>query len=498
MEKVVRALASLYAYRVVQAHFAKTARGKKLYGLHISFVFIIGVWGWLAACQQAAPPATTLPLQNTVPPVIIEVTRVITQTIVVTSEPPDFTCPPTNLSSANEVVLGALLPFSKPGAMQRGFAMQTAFSIAVEDINARGGIHGKPVRLITYDDSGDPVRAVGLAERLLREDCASLLVGVYHSEVARAVKEVVHQYGIPIIFSEPHIDALTEGQYPEVFRIGPTSTMYAQMPGKWLAKVGDYNGDDAHLAVIVGENSPHGEEQVNATQDWLSEYGFTGHSVLVDLPSTNFSSVIARIVALDKLPDAIFIQLAGETAFDLQRQILGAGLAPKKGTLIVNNATILNDQRYWQQVPDGVYTVATQIGPWPSTVTALGKQFAIAYQQYFDRWPERYAFGAYDAVQLAADAIDRAGSLDPLALIAALETADIELASGHYQFPYNSKNPPDGDKVPAYLWHQWLNPQLLYLQYSEPDQAGTEAAVIWPETYRTIDGPLLATLFDDQ
>jgi len=496
MEKVVRPLASLYAYKIVQAYFAKTARGNKLYG--ISLAFIIGVGGWLAACQQTAPPATTRPMQNTVAPIIIEVTRVITQTIVVTPAPPSSVCQPSNLSSANEVVLGALLPFSKPGAMQKGFAMQTAFTIAVEDINARGGIHGKPVRLITYDDSGDPEYAAVLATRLLREDCAAMLVGVYHSEVARAVKEVVHQYGIPIIFSEPHVDDLTADQYPEVFRIGPTSMMYAQMPGKWLAKVGDYNGDETNLAVIVGENSPHGVEQAKATQGWLPEYGFTGESVLVDLPSTNFSSVIARIVALDKLPDAIFIQVAGETAFDLQRQILDAGLTPQKGTLIVSNAMILNDQRYWQQVPDGVYTVATQIGPWPSTVTALGKQFAIAYQQYFDRWPERYAFGAYDAVQLAADAIDRAGTLDPAAIITALETADIELASGHYQFPYNSKNPPDGDKVPAYLWHQWLNPQLLYLQYSEAGQAGIEAAVIWPEIYRTIDGPLLATLFDDQ
>jgi branched-chain amino acid transport system substrate-binding protein len=496
MEKVVRPLAAWYAYRLVQAYFAKTARSNKLYG--IIFAFIIGVGGWLAACQQTAPPATTPPLQITAVPVIIEVTRVITHTIVVTPEPSASVCPPYNLGDTTEVVLGALLPFSKLGAMQKGFAMQTAFTIAVENINARGGIQGKPVRLITYDDSGVPERAITLATRLLREDCAAMLVGVYHSEVARAVKEVAHKYGIPIIFSEPHVDDLTADQYPEVFRIGPTSTMYAQMPGKWLAKVGDYNGDETNLAVIVGENSPHGVEQVKAIQGWLPQYGFTGEAVLVDLPSTNFSSVIARIVALDKLPDAIFIQIAGETAFDLERQILEAGLTAQKGTLIVNNALILNDQRYWQQVPNGVYAVATQIGPWPSTVTPLGKQFAIAYQQYFDRWPERYAFGAYDAIQLAADAIDRAGTLDPAAIIAALETADIELASGHYQFPYTSKNPPDGDKVPAYLWHQWLNPQLLYLQYSEVDQAGTEAAVIWPEIYRTIDGPLLATLFDDQ
>lgn len=495
MEKVVRALASLYADKAVQTYFAKITRGNKVNGIFINLILIIGVYGWLAACQQAESPITTLP---TAAPVIIEVTRVITQTIVITPEPSSSDCPSNNLASTDEIVLGALLPFSKPGAMQKGFAMQTAFMIAVEDINARGGVHGKPVRLITYDDGGIPERGGILAERLLRDDCVAMLVGVYHSEVARAVKEVAHQYGVPIIFSEPHVDDLTADQYPEVFRIGPTSTMYAQMPGKWLAKIGDYNDDETRLAVIVGENSLHGEQQAKVTQGWLPTYGVVGVSVLIDLPTTNFSSVIARIVALDKLPDAIFIQLAGDAGFALQQQILEAGIGPQKGTLIVNNATILDDQRYWEQVPNGIYTVATQIGPWPSTITALGKQFVIAYQQYFDRWPERYAFGAYDALRLAADAIERAGTLEPTAIITALEAADIELASGHYQFPYNSKNPPDDDKVPAYLWHQWLNPQLLYLQYSEAGQVATDAAVIWPETYRTIDGPLLAKLFNDQ
>ncbi len=420
MEKVVRALASLYIYKTVQTYFAKAAHGNKVNGILINLILTIGMYGWLAACQRTASPTTTLP---TAPPLIIEVTRVITTTMVITPEPPSSICPPNNLATIDEVILGALLPFSTPGAMLKGFAMQTAFTIAIEDINAKGGIQGKRVRLITYDDSGIPERAVKLAERLLNEDCVAMLVGVYHSEVARAVKEVVHQYGIPIIFSEPHVDDLTADQYPEVFRIGPTSTMYTQMPGKWLAKVGDYNEDETKLAVIVGGNSPHGEELAKATQRWLPDYGFVGESVLVDLPTTNFSSVIARIVALDKLPDAIFIQLAGETAFGLQQQILAAGLGPQKGTLIVSNATILDDQLYWQQVPDGVYTVATQIGPWPSTTTALGRQFVIAYQQYFDRWPERYAFGAYDAVRLAADAIDRAGTLDPVAIIAALETS---------------------------------------------------------------------------
>jgi branched-chain amino acid transport system substrate-binding protein len=366
-----------------------------------------------------------------------------------------------------------------------GFAMQTAFTLAVDDINAAGGIAGKQVRLVTYDTANSAELGALYAERLITLDCASVLVGGYHNPVALAVKEIAHQYGTPVIFTAASVDELTQGQYAEVFRIAPSVTMMAQMPGKWLSAVGDFNQDGENFIALVAEDTTENLTMREQVEQWLSSYGVRCEAILVDLPTNDFSSVIARIVAFERVPDAVFIGLTGDVAFDLQQQMLNARIGPQQKTLLVTNASALNDQLFWSRVPDGVYTVVSKMGPWYSTITVLGAQFVERYRPYFDRWPEAPAFAAYDAVQLAADAIGRANSLVPAEIIAALETSDVELAAGRYTFPYNSNNPPDGKEIPTHLWHQWLDAPLLYLQYSEPNQPASVMPVIWPSVYRT-------------
>jgi branched-chain amino acid transport system substrate-binding protein len=451
---------------------------------------LLGVVIWLVSCNQTVSPSLVTPTPiSLVPPITVEVTRIVERLVVATPAP--AACSRGQLASATEVVIGALAPLSRPGSILAGFAMQTAFTLAVDDINTAGGIGGKPVRLVTYDGANSPERGALYSERLATLDCASILVGVYHSPVAVAVKEVAHRYGLPVIFTSAAADELTTSQYPEVFRISPTMSMLAQMPGKWLAEVGDFNHDGDNFAILIAENAAESQVMLEQVQQWLRTYQIRFETIAVDLPTTDFSSVIARIVALERVPDAVFINISGEAAFDLQQQMLNARIGPEQSTLIVSNVSAQNDQTFWHRVPNGVFTVVPKMGPWPSTVPALGTHFAERYRTYFDRWPEASAFAAYDAIRLAADAIRRSNSLVPADIIAALEASDIDLASGHYTFPYNSTNPPDGKETPAYLWHQWPDAPLLYFQYGAVNQPASAAPVIWPTAYRTIDTAVL-------
>jgi branched-chain amino acid transport system substrate-binding protein len=112
-------------------------------------------------------------------------------------------------------------------------------------------------------------------------------------------------------------------------------------------------------------------------------------------------------------------------------------------------------------------------------------------------------------MMIMANAIENAGSLDPDAIIAALEATDITLAQGRYYFPYGSQTAePDfecieankdvnfggvcslkGEGVPEgtpmYMWHQWPDPAVLFLQYFEQGQSSDDAAVVYPEVYQT-------------
>ena len=336
---------------------------------------------WFAACG-AVPTSTPTPIVLKVPVEIpVEVTRVVTRQIVTAATP----TPPTPCAAAPGesalVTIGAILPLSSPGALMAGFAMQTALNIAVTDINDLGGIGGDAVRLVTYDSAGIPERSAQFAERLILLDCAVAIVGLYHNGDAMAATDVAHRYGIPIIITAAGADDITARGYPEVFRLAPSYSMLAQAPAQWLSEVGDYNKDGTLAAAIITDNRQGPSDLLDAMQQSLADAGINTALLHVDLPSTDFSPVIARLVAHDTLPDAIFIAIKGEPALRLQSQLLEAGIGPQRSTLIVQNHAGLNSAQFWSEVPSGSGTVVLRLGAWTSKLTERGQDFAIKYDQ---------------------------------------------------------------------------------------------------------------------
>ena len=370
--------------------------------------------------------------------------------------------------------------------------MQTALNIAVTDINTQGGILGVHIRLVTYYSAGTPERSAQFAERLILLDCAVGIVGLYHNSVTMAVTDVAHRYGIPAIVAGASADEITARAYPEVFRIAPADSILAQMPALWLSEMGDHNSDGVSVATIIADSNNKHSYQLEAIQDNLVQAGIHTELLRVDLPSTNFSSVIARLVAQDHLPDAIFIYIGGDSALLLQAELLAAGIGPKSSTIVVQHRLAPDNSRFWANLPGGDGTVIARTGPWPTILTQLGQGFAIKYDSYTGRWPEAYAFAAYDSVLLLAEAIENAPSLAGADLITALEHTEQELTSGYITFPFTATTLEPASHT-TYLWHQWVESPLLYLQFTYPNQPATDMAVIWPPHHRTSGGQTAAT-----
>jgi branched-chain amino acid transport system substrate-binding protein len=366
-----------------------------------------------------------------------------------------------------------------------GFAMQTALNIAVTDLNKQGGILGVPIRLITYDSAGIPERGAQFAERLILLDCAVGIVGLYHNDVALAVIDVAHRYGVPVIIAGANSDEITARGYPEVFRLSPTDSMLAQMPAQWLTDIGDYNSDGQISAAIIADNTNRASSIIEATQNHLIEASISTELLRIDLPSTDFSSVIARLVAHEQLPDAIFIYVKGQPALLLQTELLAAGIGPQSSSLLVQNKVGLNSAQFWLDIPGGTNTIVARHGPWHSTLTTRGQEFVIKYDQYMGRWPEAYAFASYDALVLMANAMRKAPSLAGSDLINALERCDDEITSGRITFTSTSHTAESATQ-PPHLWHQWQETQILYLQYTYPNQPADAMPVIWPVHYRPL------------
>ena len=376
--------------------------------------------------------------------------------------------------------IGGIGPLSAPGSVVGGIAMQFAMNLAIQDLNAAGGVLGRPVELVFADTEGLPERGVAVAERLITENNVVAITGEYHSAVGLPIADVCHEYGIPVLFSETWSDKITETGYPEVFRIAPASSMNSRATAEWFAAVG------VETVVSIVENTDYGIGQDEKDVMFFEEMGITQvEAFFVELGTEDFMPILTRVQAIDPPPDVIRVAVTGETSYNLEQQMAELGIAPSEQTIGTANQVAIQPE-FWESVPNGNYYVFSLVGLPPTLYNDITNRVADAYKAQFDTDPPSYALEAYDSVMIVADAIERAGTTEPGALILALEETDINLAQGRYYFEYTSSNPiPADGSVPDYMWHQWPDPAVLLLQYFETGQDWKDAAVVWPPVYQT-------------
>ncbi len=400
---------------------------------------------------------------------------------------------------ADETILvGGIVPLSSPGSVAGGIGMDWGFKQAVADINAGCGVEiegaNHRVRVITVDSEGISEFGQAAVERLVFQEGVHGIVGVYHSAVGLATMGMVQRYKIPTIYAHPRNDFISASGYIEyegvppragqgvdyVFRTSPPSSIVGKIVTDWLVVQG------VEDVVLILENTDYGHPAAAAERAHLERAGVQVEQLEVELGTEDFVPILSRLWARPQLPDAIRILVSGETSYNLTQQMAELGIAPTADTICVTNHLAFQSEQYWNTVPDGNYCAFDRVGTIPSLYNDMAVELDRRYQEDFGDILVSFAMEAYDSVWLMADAIERAGSFnDPDAIVAALETADIDLSQGHYYFDYGHHNPVLPDGVPAYMWHQWPVPVVTVMQYFEEGQSGLDAAVVYPEVYQT-------------
>ncbi|MBN1219100.1 MAG: ABC transporter substrate-binding protein [Anaerolineae bacterium] len=378
------------------------------------------------------------------------------------------------------IKIGALAPLSAPGSVSGGTAIKAAMEIALEEINAAGGVLGQPVELVFVDTEGLAERGTSAMRRLINQEGVVGVAGEYHSAVGLTAKEVAHEYGIPLILAETWNDTITSVQYPEVFRIAPISSEVADVDANFLQSI------DAKYVVIMTENTGYGIPAAEQTAEQLAARGIESDTFFADIGTLDFAPVIERIKA-GRAPDAIWVLLTGETSFNFQQQAAEAGIGPQNLVMICNQAAADSDA-FWAAVPDGNLCLWRRIGLPQQLWTDETYAFAEKYREKTGKeTPESFAMEGYDSLKVLAQAINEAGSTDPQAIITALENTTYKGALGTITFPVNSQNPPEVAGKDAKWWHQFPNPAITMVQFTEPGQKASDVAVVFPETYKTAD-----------
>ena len=398
------------------------------------------------------------------------------------------------------VRIGGVVPLSAPGSVTGGIGMDWGFQQAVADINADCGIEidgvNHRVQVITVDSEGVSEYGQLVVERLILQDEVRGIVGFYHSAVGLATMGLAHRYKMPTIYAHPRNDQISaagyvgyEGDPPRrsegvdyVFRTSPPSSIVGKVVTDWLLSLG------VEDVVIILENTDYGHPAAAAERAQLEQAGARVDQLEIELGTEDFVPILSRLWARPEPPDAIRILVSGETSYNLTQQMAELGIAPTADTICVTNHLAFQAEQYWRTVPDGNYCAFEIVGVVPGLYNELAAELAARYQADFGDYLVSFAMEAYDSVWLMADAMERAGSFtDADAIVAALETTDIELSQGRYYFTYGSHNPDLPEGVPAYMWHQWPVPEVTVRQYFKAGQSGLDAAVIYPEAHQTHD-----------
>ena len=306
-----------------------------------------------------------------------------------------------------------------------GKVLKEGAELAVEHINAEGGILGRQVQLVLEDDESKPDVGARKARKLALEDKVDVIVGINHSGVLLSVLEQLPQIEKVIICS-----------------CATTSEATTQRFNRYLFRVHANSDQEGMSGALYAKDLPHRRWSVIAPN---YSYGFeTWGSFIAQLKrlrpdiepldvqawpafgAADYSSHLARLRAAK--PDAVLCAMWGGDAVNLIRQARRFGifdqiavLSPTLGALDVLYA--LGDE-----VPLGLHTDAHAywFGAPASDRVAANTSFVGAYRKKFNAYPHSTAHWTYAAIKTFKRAAGKAQSVKTADLIAVLEGIEVD------------------------------------------------------------------------
>jgi len=370
------------------------------------------------------------------------------------------------------IKIGALAPLSSPGSYQQGPELLLGVQWAVDDVNAAGGLLGKKVEVVVEDTQGRPPTGATAVEKLITKDGVVGAVGEYHSSVCTSEIEVFHRYGIPFVIGSCWADSITEKGYEEVFRTSVYSSKLAEnMAG--LIK----DNKVASVAAIV-EDTDYGvgiAESLKKAFEKL-EVPATFSYEVVEKTSKDFLPVLLKYKTQVK-PEMVIFAITQPGGFLALKQAHEIAFAPSAETMVIDaTCTSQNDQIFWEAVKEGGKYVMMSCPFSPGVaLPPTGEAIKAKYEKEKGRTANYLPLQGYDAAIALLKGIEKAGTTEPKAVIAAMKTLKIEGSRGTIEFSSE-----------AGVWHnQWRDVPTFIFQYTEANQKSGEAAVLYPPQFAT-------------
>ncbi len=295
--------------------------------------------------------------------------------------------------------------------------------LAVEQVNAAGGVGGKKLQLITRDDNGTPGDAVRAAEELIAREKIDVLMGSFLSHVGLALTDYAQQKKRFFLAAEPLTDKIVWEQGNRyTFRLRPSTYMQVAMLVPEAARM------NKKRWAIVYPNYEYGQSAV-ATFKKLMTAAQPGVEFVAEqatpLGKVDAGSVVQALQ--DARPDAIFNVLFAADLAKFVREGNTRGLFDGRGVV----SLLSGEPEYLDTLKTETPTGWVVTGyPWYAIKTPEHQAFLDAYQKRFKDYPRAGSVVGYNAVLSVAAGLRRAGSADTEKLIAAFRGLEVATPFG--------------------------------------------------------------------
>ena len=287
---------------------------------------------------------------------------------------------------------------------------RSGWQLAVEQVNAAGGVLGRPIEVISRDDAGKPADAIRLAGELLNDQKVDLLAGGYLSNIGLALSDFARQNGRLYVAGEPLTDALVWDKGNRFcFRLRPSTYMQAAMLVADAAKL------NAKRWVTVAPNYEYGTSAVKWFRALLTAAQPDVQFVAEQWPALGKIDAGATAAALmEAKPDAIYNVTFGGDLTSFVRQGNTRGLFEGRGVVSVLTGEPEYLDPLGEETPQGWIVTGY---PVDADTAPANTAFISAYKSKFGALPKMGSVVGYALIHAIAAGITQAGSTDTDAML---------------------------------------------------------------------------------
>jgi branched-chain amino acid transport system substrate-binding protein len=368
------------------------------------------------------------------------------------------------------------------GVAPIGKQVLAALQVWRDDVNAKGGLLGRPVELVFYDDQSNPTNVPQLYTKLIEVDKVDLVIGPYATNMVAPAIPVLMQLKKTTIGILANA-ANSKLHYDQYFSMLPTGPEPQKAFAHGFFELAAGATPRPKTVAIVAADAEFAQNAADGARQSMKEIG--GFEIVSDRnyppATTDFSPIIRAIKALD--PDIVYVAAYPPDSVGIVRAANEIGLTPKMfgGTFIGLLVTpikmqlgplmngIINNEVF---IPSPAFT-------FPGTLELLAKYQAIAKAQGLD--PIGWAFPplGYAAGQVLAQAVEGSKSLDHVVLANYIRGHEFKTVVGDIRFG------KDGE---------WAKSRVVFTQFQNVSgnsidqfKDTTHEVVVWPKQYKSGD-----------